>query len=133
MKILWVTNMPLGDLALSMGLKATSGQWLNAELETERALGQNEIVVCTSGAQATELSKDNIKYVVLAHGGVSHYAVTPDKIEDWRALLHSEQPDVLLVWGTEYDIGKCALLANQKKIPSLIYIQGKRLLFLNSY
>ena len=124
MKILWITNMIVGDLALSRGMKLTSGQWLNAEIDNEKSKGLNEIVICTSGTKATELEKDNIKYVVLAHGNVSSYFSTEERIADWKRVFEAEKPDLILVWGTEYDIGKCALLANQRKIPSLIYIQG---------
>ena len=124
MKILWVINLVIGDLALSRGIKPTSGLWLDAEIENEKSKGLNEIVVCTSGIEAAQLQKDNIKYVVLPHGPVSTYVATEERIADWKHLFEEENPDLILVCGTEYDIGRCALLANEKKIPSIIYIQG---------
>lgn len=124
MKIIWITNLVVGDLALSHGIKLTSGQWLNAEIDNEKNTGENEIVVCTSGEGAEELTKGNIRYIVLPHGNVSYYSVTEEKINDWKRLFDKEKPDIILVWGTEYDIGKCALSANNKKIPAVIYIQG---------
>ncbi len=124
MKIFWITNMVVGDLALSRGIKLTSGQWLNAEIDSEKSTGQNEIVVCTSGDRAEELIKDNIKYIVVPHGSVSAYSVTEEHVNDWQKLFDNEKPDIILVWGTEYDIGRCALIANNKKIPAVIYIQG---------
>ncbi len=122
MKILWVTNSLIGAIAEKHSLKQTSGQWLNAELENEK--NENEIVVCTSSITGETLRDGNISYIVLPHGSVSSYTVTEEHIADWKKLLVREKPDIILVWGTEYDIGKCVLLANEKKIPSLIYIQG---------
>ena len=124
MKILWITNMIVGDLALERGIKLTSGQWLNAEIDNEKRDGKNELVICTSANEATELCKDNIKYIVLSHGPVSLYSVSEEKILEWKSVFETEKPDLILVWGTEYDIGKCALIANDRKIPALIYIQG---------
>lgn len=124
MKILWVSNLIVGDLAVSKGAKLTSGQWLNAEIENEKKLSQNEIVIVTSSVCAETLVKDNIKYIVLSHGNVAHYKVCDENISEWKSLFESEKPDLILVWGTEYDIGRCALIANDKKIPSVIYIQG---------
>jgi glycosyltransferase involved in cell wall biosynthesis len=124
MKILWVVNSYCGALSEKYGLKLTSGQWLNAEIEKEKKLNKNEIIVCTSGKEKQELIDQNIKYVVLPHGSVSYYADTNSNLLDWQELLNKEKPSLILVWGTEYAIGKCALRANAKKIPSLIYVQG---------
>lgn len=124
MKILWVTNLIIGALAATKGIKSTSGQWLNAELETEIKKNENEIIVCTSDSASEKLTDKNISYIVLPHGSATNYSVTQEKINDWKTLLSETKPDLILVWGTEYNIGKCVLTANEKKIPSLIYIQG---------
>ena len=124
MKILWVTNAIIGALARQHGMKPTSGQWLNAELASEIEKKENEIIVCTSGVQEERYQEDNVTYVVLPHGGALNYAVSEEHVRDWRAVLDEFAPDVILVWGTEYDIGQCVLRANAKERPSLIYIQG---------
>ena len=124
MKILWITNMIVGDLAASCGIKLTSGQWLNAEIDNEKRLNENEIVICTSANEGKELISENIKYVVLPHGNISNYSIKDEHIGDWKRVFEKEKPDIILVWGTEYEIGKCALIANEKRIPSIIYVQG---------
>lgn len=124
MKIMWITNVIVGDLASKHGVTVTSGQWLNAELEKEKSDCINEIVVCTSGAQREELKAGNITHIVLPHGAVAHYSISEERIKDWKELFSSISPDLILVWGTEYDIGRCALIANEGKIPSVVYVQG---------
>ncbi len=124
MKILWVVNLYCGALSEKHGLKLTSGQWLNAEIEKEKKLNKNEIIVCTSGKLAEELTDGNIKYIVLPHGSVSHYVDNQVNRNSWKNLLKKEKPNLIVVWGAEYATGKCVLSANQKKIPSLIYVQG---------
>lgn len=124
MKVLWVTNSIIGALAEKHGIKQTSGQWLNAELDNEKIKNENEIVVCTSGLSSETYTDGNISYIVLSHGNVLSYAVTEEYIADWKRIITEVAPDVILVWGTEYDLGRCALVANEKRIPSVIYIQG---------
>lgn len=123
MKILWVVNMPVGAMAKRLGLSSTSGQWLNAELEKETKSKKNEIIVCSSGSSADDFTEENIRYIMLPHGNVSQYSAEPH-IGEWKDLLNSVLPDLIIIWGTEYDIGRATLIANAKKIPSAIYIQG---------
>ncbi len=124
MKIVWIVNSLVGDIAKQHGIKLTSGQWLVAALDKEKESKQNEVVVCTSGGSYEELVVENVKYVVFPHGPVTYYQDTLEHRKVWEEFLDKEKPDMILVWGTEYPIGKCVLGANQKKIPSLIYIQG---------
>ena len=124
MKIVWIVNSLVGAIAKKHNIKLTSGQWLVAALDQEKELKQNEIVICTSSNSYEELVDENVKYIVLPHGSVTYYADTEEHRKDWKDLLDKEKPDMILVWGTEYTIGKCVLSANQKEIPSLIYIQG---------
>lgn len=116
--------MPVGALAKRKKIHLSSGQWLNAELENSYKKRGLELVVCTSGNAYEELIDENIKYVVVPHGTVVSYKCNEENIDYWKSLLESEKPDAILVWGTEYLIGQCVLLANNHKIKSCIYIQG---------
>lgn len=127
MKVLWITNQIIGDLAIKQGLKAVTGQWLNAELEKEKRIGKNKLVVCTIASTKDILVEKNVKYIVLPHGNIVNYQVKEDSVRDWTILLDEENPDILLVWGTENAVGLAALIANNRRsnpIPSAVYIQG---------
>ena len=124
MKVLWIVNMFIGNLAKRKGIKLSSGQWLNVELENSYKKEGLEIVVCTSSESYEELIDENIKYIVIPHGAISDYKCSCENIKYWKSFLNQEKPDLILVWGTEYLIGQCALIANNHKIKSCIYIQG---------
>lgn len=124
MKVLWIVNMLVGELARRKGLKLSSGQWLNVELENSYKKNGIELIVCTSGNSYEVLLDENIKYIVVPHGAVSTYQCNDHNISYWNNLLEDEKPDLILVWGTEYLMGQCVLLANHHRIKSCIYIQG---------
>lgn len=121
---MWIANLPVGALATKLGLKISSGQWLNAELDKEKEKNTNNIVVYTSGDSNVKVVDKNITYVMVAHGPVSQYRVSEERIKEWKSIIQSENPDIILVWGTEYRIGLCVLKANEHHIPSIVYIQG---------
>ncbi len=124
MKVLWVVNMLIGALSKRKNINLSSGQWLNAELEKSYGNKEYDIIVCTSSSEYEELIDENIKYVVVPHGDVASYRCNNDNVEYWKSLLDKEKPDVILIWGTEYLIGQCVLIANNHKFKSCIYIQG---------
>lgn len=124
MKIMWIVNLLIGALAEHHDRSMTSGQWLNAEIEAEKALKTNQLVICTSGVTGETYDDANIRYVVLPHGPVTYYEVTEEHLRDWASLITTEQPDLILIWGTEYAIARCVLRANDKKLPTAVYIQG---------
>ena len=116
--------MLVGALAKSKNINLSSGQWLNVELENSYQKSGLDLVVCTSGSSYEELTDKNIKYVVVPHGTVSAYKCNDENINYWKNLLECEKPDIILVWGTEYLIGQCVLMANNRRIKSCVYIQG---------
>ena len=124
MRIMWVVNLMIGALATHHGCNMTSGQWLNAEIEKEKDANTNQLIICTSGAVSETYDDANIRYIVLPHGFVSTYQLTEEHLRDWVDLISAEQPDLILIWGTEYAIGRCVLMANEKKLPTAIYVQG---------
>lgn len=124
MKIMWIANLPFGALSEKLGTKISSGQWLNAEIEKEKKSKTNELVVYTSGNSECETVDENIKYVMLSHGAVADYSISEQRIIEWQQILKRENPDVILIWGTEYRIGLCVLRANNHRIPAIVYIQG---------
>lgn len=124
MRIVWVTAIPVGALLERRGQKLSSGQWINAEYEREKNSGENDVFICTTDVHADEFTEGRITFTVLPHGYASKYEVNEANIHSWKEYLERVAPDVILIWGTEYEIGRCCLLANNSKIPTIIYIQG---------
>lgn len=124
---MWVTNQKIGALAQRDGVKSSTGQWLNAELDSERKLGDKEMLICTIADKGTSLIDGKIKHIVLPHGNIVQFRPTDTSISDWKEVLIKEAPNVIIVWGTECAVGQAVLLANQQlkvRIPAAVYIQG---------
>lgn len=126
MKILWIVNIYIGKLAEQKGLIATSGKWMEAELQKLYNKDDIQVTVCTTAAVPEKecLQDGNIRYVVLPTGPVHKYRVTDAAVAVWRELLDEEQPDIIQLWGTEYPHGLAAIRANAGRIPACVYIQG---------
>lgn len=133
MKILWVTNQIIGQLAESKGIKAVTGQWLNAEINKEIKQNENKLVVCTIGSENLHYKDANVTYIVLGQGNLYNYYPDEKNIAEWKQVLETENPDIILIWGTEYAIGLSVLLANQGVRPTAIYIQGVMAAIYESY
>ncbi|MBC5709489.1 glycosyltransferase [Hungatella sp. L12] len=133
MKILWVTNQIIGQLAERKGIKAVTGQWLNAEINMEIKQNENKLVVCTVGSENVHYKDANVTYIVLGQGNLYNYYPDEKKIAEWKQVLETENPDIILIWGTEYAIGLSVLLANQGVRPTAIYIQGVMAAIYESY
>jgi len=127
MKILWITNAAIEPLGTHIYGKAVNGAWVSALLSDFESKGEYQIVIATTAAV-----KKSIR-LVNEHGTVFH--ALPDdapinydencrsNIAHWQALIQTEKPDIIQVWGTEFTHGLCALRV-AGNIPSVIYMQG---------
>lgn len=123
---MWVTNQIVGSLAENKGLKPITGQWLNAELKKEEH-GFNELLICTIANHGEEYLDGQVKYIILGHGNIVLFKVNDEAINDWQKVIENENPDCILIWGTETAVGLAVLKANQltnKPVPVAVYIQG---------
>ena len=128
MKILWIVNSVLDCLSKALYKKPSNGVWMDATLSELKEKKEYNIVVAT-----TLKIKEIVKH---EEDGVIYYAI-PDNypllykenkksnIIAWKQLLLTENPDLIVVWGTEFTHGLCALrIAKELGIPSVIYMQG---------
>ena len=126
MKILWITNTPLGALGKKILDKEPNGLWMGALLDDLVVHMKYEIVVAT-----TVTTKETIRIV---EKNIVYYGIPdqvpllynenkPENILAWKTMLEKEKPDLIQVWGTEFTHGLCALRAAQN-IPAVIYMQG---------
>lgn len=126
MKILWIVNTVLNDFSLYLYSKNGNGVWMDALLADFKEKAEHNLLVATvlPTKVTIKYAKDGITYYALPDTYPSLYNENRKKnIHAWKALLESEKPDLIQVWGTEFTHGLCALRA-AKNIPSVIYMQG---------
>lgn len=125
MKILWVVNHYMDDLAKELGKPIPiSGSWL---VETSKKLKSfNDIelnIVCPSEFNDKEKTINNINYYLLKMNSIDKYIKPTKKLSNsCTNLLDEIKPDIIHIQGSEFAFGLEFLL--QKDIPVVISIQG---------
>lgn len=114
MKILWLVNIVMPELAVHLGEKpSVFGGWLTGALEAVRAAG-HRVTVCTTRENAREVhyrADRQTTYLLL------------DADVDFSPVLEQEQPDLIHIWGTEFaQSWSLAKAADPQK--TLVSIQG---------
>lgn len=126
MKIMWITNTVIGDMYEKIYQKKSNGLWMDALLKSFIENNQHQLIVVTTGRNKDVIffEKQNVKYYILPGGYPIEYKYRNKKNNKWWAgLIENEKPDIIQLWGTEFQHGLAALDAC-KKIPSVIYMQG---------
>lgn len=98
MKILWLVNIVMPELAVHLGRKpSVFGGWLSGAMGAVKAAG-HELLVCTTEENTTETRCEL--------GGVTYYLIERDEADylsrEFRGILNREQPDMVHIWGTEF-------------------------------
>ena len=122
MKVLWITNVPLGPLKKKIGIdNLTSGSWLDASYEAIKDK-DIELTVVTHIGRALSVSEGKHKFYGLP-GSNNNNINSKKNIATWEKIIKECKPEVVQLWGTEYKHGLLALrlLAN---VPSVVYMQG---------
>lgn len=119
MKILWLVNIVMPELAVHLGQKPTVfGGWLTGALEAVRAAG-HQLTVCTTAGEPVDggITVGGVKYLLLQDD-------EPDQLtRNFRDILAAEQPDLVHIWGTEFEQSwSMAMAADPDKL--LVTIQG---------
>lgn len=127
MKILWITNVAIGDLYQHLsGSRTEGGGWMDALLAAMRDMPDITLAVATIGRthEVFRMEKDGITYHLLpAKNPLRYEYQTKHHRLQWQDVLHREQPDLIQIWGTEYAHG--LTVANiAGNIPTVIYMQG---------
>ena len=114
MKILWLVNIVMPELAVHLGEKPiVFGGWLSGALDAIRAAGHG-LTICTTRANAepVRFCPDlNTTYLLLPSDA------------DLAAVLAKEEPDLVHIWGTEFPQSHAmAMAADPDKL--IVTIQG---------
>ena len=116
MHILWLVRTTLPQAAAACGLAGASdvsGSWLTGQLAALRACPDLHLTVLCVGKEDADGTADGVHYRVVRDTA----AFTP--------LLQAERPDLVHIWGTEFD--PAAVMADAARasgLPVLFSVQG---------
>ena len=103
MKILWLTNYPLPQIAIKVGLPVSVNEGWLIEVAEKLALLGHKLVFCTTIAKKNEViiwREDNITF----YGIPNKCDIIYNKhLEDeFDEIIKKEQPDIIHIMGTEF-------------------------------
>ena len=104
MKILWITNMPLPEIAKRIGINSVLGGWLVALSERLRSDPNIELIYCFPQKRTSVLLHKHLDNII--------YYGFPEKLESneyndklegiFFEIYEREKPDIIHIFGTEY-------------------------------
>lgn len=116
MQILWLVKTTLPQAAAACGLAGASdvsGSWLTGQLAALRSYGDLRLTVLCVGKTEAQGEADGVRYRIAADTAA------------FAPLLQAEKPDLVHIWGTEYDAAAAmADAARAQSLPVLFSIQG---------
>ena len=125
MKIVWVVNMPIGALAKKLNASADSGSWLSVALDNVKNTENEYYIVTTCNVKETiSIKENNVTFVALSLGAPISYRHTERNRLVWKQLFEEISPDIVQIWGTEYQHALSAATASPENCKTLLYVQG---------
>lgn len=120
MKILWLVNIIMPELAQHLGRKpSVFGGWLTGAMQAVRAAG-HQLVICTTTQEDKLLGRYDVN-------GVTYYVGRTASLGEmkscFRSVLDEEKPDVVHLYGTEFE-HDLALAQVCDRDRTLVTIQG---------
>lgn len=126
MRILWITNAPIGDACTALGFPASqSGSWIEAA--AAKLIEDKNIIlgIATTAQISHPISKEygGIKYYCIS-GGKAHRGKRAPKVNKvkWKVVIDEFQPDLIRIWGTEFTDGLDVMEVSSS--PVEIRLQG---------
>lgn len=126
MRVLWIVNMVLPDVARELGFTTSaSGSWLD---DYARLLSQDpdiELATMTYANVPSDMDvyASGIRNFIFAGGGKRLLFDNPKTLKDCARVLEAFRPDIIHIHGTEYAIG-AAMVKLRPSLPILLTIQG---------
>lgn len=125
MRILWITNMVMPDLADHLGVQtSSSGTWmidiskmLSTQVDCDLA------IACVHGDSYCKENVKGITYYLLPGTGKNMLFYTKKYESIWRKINDDFRPDLVHLHGTEYSHG-LAFLRGCPNVPAVVSIQG---------
>lgn len=125
MRILWIVNMVLPELADYLKIStSSSGTWM---IDLGQRLSESEnielAVACVHGNIFQEVKINNTKYFLLPGNGKNMLFYTRRYEQLWQKVYEKFQPDIVHIHGTEYTHG-LSFLRMYPNVKSVVSIQG---------
>ena len=128
MKILWITNTIIPEVAKELNLKTSlSGSWLVDYAEKLADCEDVSFAIMTYANVEKDFDVEacGIRNFIFAGGGKRLLLDSKKNLQDCENVLQTFKPDVIHILGTEYSMGYAMLKVNEKYgIPILLTIQG---------
>ncbi len=127
MRILWITNIPIGKAGEFFFGKPSSGLWMDAALEDFSGDTANELFIATTGnVTETQIQKDDsVTYYLLPDKlGYEYKSGKPSNLTAISKMLDEIQPQIIQIWGTENQVAEDLITCNNNQFPVVVYIQG---------
>ena len=126
MKILWIVNMVLPDVARELQLKTSaSGSWLDDYAKLLSSDSEIELATMTYANVPSDMDVTvcGIRNFIFAGGGKRLLFDNPKTERDCQRVIDLFRPDVIHIHGTEYAMG-AAMAKIKPNVPTLLTIQG---------
>ncbi|MDO4413628.1 MAG: glycosyltransferase family 4 protein [Erysipelotrichaceae bacterium] len=109
MKILWLVNIIMPELAVHLEKKPTVfGGWISGAMKAVKENGY-ELVICTTASDVNETQKYIVNDVTYY---ISKRSAVAEMEEVFKGILNNENPDVVHIYGTEFEhswaMAKCS-------------------------
>ena len=126
MKVLWIVNMVLPDVARELGLNTSaSGGWL-VDYANRLATDHNTQLATMTYANVPkdmDVIACGMRNFIFKGGGKRLLFDSPRTLKDCRRVIEEFKPDLIHIHGTEYAIG-AAIVKLKPDVPVLLTIQG---------
>lgn len=125
MRILWIVNMMLPELAQSFGVKtSTSGTWMiNLSKELSNMDDVELAIACVSGDEFVEKKIGKITYFTIPGNGKTMMFYNKNIEKYWDKIEQRFNPEIVHFHGTEYTHG-ISYLRKYKDKKKVLTIQG---------
>lgn len=126
MKVLWITNMPLPDIAERIGVNTVLGGWLIALSERLRENPEIEFIYCFPQNRTSVLIYKQMRHITYYGFSTNFKADEYDnRLEKiFYKIYEKEEPDVIHIFGTEYAHTLAAIQSGIDLKKTVISIQG---------
>ncbi len=126
MRVLWIVNMVLPNVAKEIGLKTSfSGGWLVDYANKLSADPNIELATMTYARVDKDIDKTacGIRNFIFAGGGKRLLFDSKKTIQDCKKVIEEFKPDIIHLHGTEYSMA-AAIVKLKLNIPIVLTIQG---------
>ena len=120
MKVLWLVNSVMPELSVHLGGKpSVFGGWLTGAMKAVRN-AQIDMVICTTASDRSQVGRYELP------GAVYYLCSCQDQNElknVFRSILDQERPDLVHIFGTEYEAAYCMEQVSDLSI-TILTLQG---------